>query len=425
MKKASKLLSSSDYGPNPPTTNHNNNNNNNNNRNKKREYVENNATTTNTILSSTSTIVNEKHTKKPKLSSSTVVPQPVPDLRNSSSLSLFSSNTPNNNNDAIKSNNEGLQLLFSMNNNIEKLIQRMEERDKQMEKRDKKRDKRDKQRDKQMEERDKQRDKQLEQSFTQINTALQTIISSVRIATISDWDKPVFRNIKLSANFQNVINDIQLLFSAANIQCFYWVQDGFTSRYKINNQETYAVFLQNSLPYDTIKLYIYSSEGSPTNSPTVQNITKDEAASGSKSNRSASNQQNFRGALIQRDGEICNLCDSTENVEACHIIPQKSDIKIIKEAGLYTSYDIYNGIMLCKTCHSKFDKGFWYINSDGYAIISNALLKSKKSKKHFRPLNNKKLRVFKEDNPLVVIRRPFPSVLKYHEEICMKKKSRT
>jgi 5-methylcytosine-specific restriction endonuclease McrA len=51
--------------------------------------------------------------------------------------------------------------------------------------------------------------------------------------------------------------------------------------------------------------------------------------------------------VIDRDGLKCKWCDSTEKLEAHHIIP----IRDIENPDLL--FDLNNGICLCKKCHGK------------------------------------------------------------------------
>jgi len=55
----------------------------------------------------------------------------------------------------------------------------------------------------------------------------------------------------------------------------------------------------------------------------------------------------WRKLVYRRDSYRCVKCSSAKRIEAHHIIPISSDIKLI--------YDLANGITLCRACHKQTD----------------------------------------------------------------------
>ncbi len=60
--------------------------------------------------------------------------------------------------------------------------------------------------------------------------------------------------------------------------------------------------------------------------------------------------QNWKKAVFERDGNICQHCNSKNHLEAHHIINYKKyESEMYKELML----DVSNGIVVCRSCHMK------------------------------------------------------------------------
>lgn len=68
------------------------------------------------------------------------------------------------------------------------------------------------------------------------------------------------------------------------------------------------------------------------------------------------------GAVRLRDGFKCKKCGSYKDLQSHHIIPvgDESDL----------SYDINNGMCLCKRCHTRFHSIYGKVNIGYYEIYS-------------------------------------------------------
>jgi hypothetical protein len=115
---------------------------------------------------------------------------------------------------------------------------------------------------------------------------------------------------------------------------------------------------------------------------------------GSSRSRDSQQQRGFRFACTLRDGERCVLCErgSGYALEAAHIVPQGTkDTDVLRAAGLFTPWDVRNGIMLCKECHVMFDfpNFLWCVRPGGKVEIAKALTEDEKFSERFGPLNGK------------------------------------
>ena len=96
-----------------------------------------------------------------------------------------------------------------------------------------------------------------------------------------------------------------------------------------------------------------------------------------KAIRASAKYQQWRRAVLERDGATCVLCGSTDSPHVDHIKPF---IEIITEERVYTRHDAYdcarlwdtrNGRVLCSACHRKTGS---YARSWSQKKISNAPL---------------------------------------------------
>ncbi|KAJ3232738.1 hypothetical protein HDU78_006878 [Chytriomyces hyalinus] len=80
-------------------------------------------------------------------------------------------------------------------------------------------------------------------------------------------------------------------------------------------------------------------------------------------------QGNFRSALLKRD-KACLFCWDTEGLDAAHLIAQKNGVPmthviediLVQRAGLDSIYRVQNGVLLCPSCHRRFDQLRRYID---------------------------------------------------------------
>ena len=59
--------------------------------------------------------------------------------------------------------------------------------------------------------------------------------------------------------------------------------------------------------------------------------------------RSGSSQQRFRKLVLERDGNSCRQCGSSENLQAHHVRPLKEAPEL--------RWNVDNGMTLCQSCH--------------------------------------------------------------------------
>ena len=55
----------------------------------------------------------------------------------------------------------------------------------------------------------------------------------------------------------------------------------------------------------------------------------------------------WREAVLERDGKVCQKCNATENLEVHHILPVKTHPEL--------RLSVSNGQALCNDCHKKTD----------------------------------------------------------------------
>ncbi|KAI9341149.1 hypothetical protein BDR26DRAFT_895231 [Obelidium mucronatum] len=76
----------------------------------------------------------------------------------------------------------------------------------------------------------------------------------------------------------------------------------------------------------------------------------------------------FKAALHSRD-KVCLFCWGNLQLDAAHVIAQKSSIALIiaellARSSLNSVYEVQNGVLLCKVCHGEFDGLRRYIDVD-------------------------------------------------------------
>ena len=140
-----------------------------------------------------------------------------------------------------------------------------------------------------------------------------------------------------------------------------------------------------------------SPEQLPASVELAVRVTSQPAAPLSRlTGRSSQIQKEFRAALIRRDGVVCTLCRLVpaveKDVEAAHVVRHGSSLAVMEEAGLISTNDCRNGVMLCATpCHFWYDQLHWWLEDDGTVAASDAVIADAHLGLHFRPLLGKPL----------------------------------
>jgi hypothetical protein len=134
-----------------------------------------------------------------------------------------------------------------------------------------------------------------------------------------------------------------------------------------------------------------SPEELPFAPPQVQSPVP--ASKSSVGTRDSRMQREFRASLMDRDGkESCVACGASKPLEAAHIVRHKAPRSLARAAGLRTTWDVRNGVMLCHLCHLHFDNHLWCVGADGKVEVAEALLADTDCEPHFRPMIGKELR---------------------------------
>jgi hypothetical protein len=84
---------------------------------------------------------------------------------------------------------------------------------------------------------------------------------------------------------------------------------------------------------------------------------------------------NLKNALLARD-KACLFCWDEEELHGSHIISQKSitivnEKQILQNSGLKQKHEVQNGLLLCASCHPRFDKLKRYVD----VVDDNLVLK--------------------------------------------------
>ena len=151
---------------------------------------------------------------------------------------------------------------------------------------------------------------------------------------------------------------------------------------KIDNKEKFdeviaeALSLADEATDPTI--YAHFDNSSPTSSPghgVAAASAKSPSSSGSR--RSSTDQKNFRDLLLERDGEMCRICGTTDGYfEAAHIIASSTKIvatELFNRFRICSKFDNRNGLILCLTCHRRYDQYEVGIQPTGEIIYSTGL----------------------------------------------------
>ena len=116
----------------------------------------------------------------------------------------------------------------------------------------------------------------------------------------------------------------------------------------------------------------------------VECLRGPERADSSVSSRSSQELKRLRESLIYYWGHHCQLCGSTDAIEAAHIVPVEATREEQDASEIASLFQVSNGVLLCRACRTAFDQLYWHIEQvdsdaeDGVpsfvAHVSQALL---------------------------------------------------
>jgi hypothetical protein len=189
----------------------------------------------------------------------------------------------------------------------------------------------------------------------------------------------------------------------------YWFRGGaevIDDRNRVDDDVSYAALTATvAQSDDDITVYVLFDEASPSEAPfpDVAERSTPAKSGGASSARSSAQQTAFRSALLTRDGTTCVLCVDADGgvaeggvegaeVDAAHIVPRDSEAEVMLEAGLVSSWDPRNGILLCKRCHRAFDAGLWHVDDDGAAVVATAAKNDAEVGSYWRARDGRSLR---------------------------------
>ncbi|TPX44061.1 hypothetical protein CcCBS67573_g10430 [Chytriomyces confervae] len=144
------------------------------------------------------------------------------------------------------------------------------------------------------------------------------------------------------------------------IRSFYWTFGSNRLMEKAEEEQClnllYAQFIQPFTQHDTSGSSNAGSSGSTPNGLSTP-IT---------SNATDPIHSNFSTALRKWD-LVCLICWGSQATDAAHLIAQKSSIplvieKLLERAGMWSVFQVQNGVLLCARCHILFDALEQYID---------------------------------------------------------------
>jgi 5-methylcytosine-specific restriction endonuclease McrA len=164
-------------------------------------------------------------------------------------------------------------------------------------------------------------------------------------------------------------------------------------------------------------LYFHDDPDSPQGSPA--HVFTKQRVSDASSRRSG--QSDYSDRVYTRDEGKCVFCDSTENLEAAHVVEIKEaesvDKSVFRTLGLSGFMDTSNGMTLCKPCHEQYDAHYVCLDKESKLVVSNALLLSdnleKRTKRKNR--NNKKVEARSTAGAWIT-----PAALEYRYEVFLR-----
>ena len=216
-------------------------------------------------------------------------------------------------------------------------------------------------------------------------------------------------HIKLADSFERFDKLLRSFSIVSPSSRAYWFPVGsvkIDSRIELT-ASSFAAFCDYVRGDDEAAIWIYdgaAAQTSPDQLPAIRHVEPAERATPSqpsqrsgRSGRSSAVQEQFRSAVLGRDGRNCVLCgrESTEQeLDAAHIIPHGAPSAVMLEAGLTSTNECCNGVMLCSSpCHFWFDQLHWWLGEDGNVCATEAILSDAELGLHFTPLVGKPLRL--------------------------------
>jgi hypothetical protein len=122
-------------------------------------------------------------------------------------------------------------------------------------------------------------------------------------------------------------------------------------------------------------LFIYPDDASPDSSPNknlleiIEEVKSDSTSNKSDSTKSSRDtiQKRFARELAVRD-VVCRLCGEERVGFGCHIVDAKAKLtaEVKHTLEITTTYEVWNGILLCPTCHHLYDHWQIGIDEEGY-----------------------------------------------------------
>ena len=217
--------------------------------------------------------------------------------------------------------------------------------------------------------------------------------------------------IKLTSDFGRFERNVRSATGASPSARVYWFPDD--SVLLVNRREVTAAAFPSFCNYVRLSadaaVWVYDagataappSPGEPPATPQprepLQAVTPSQPSRHSgHSARSSAVQEQFRAAVLGRDGRRCVLCDRERNeqeLDAAHVVPHGSPSDMMREAVLTNTNDTCNGVMLCSTpCHFWFDRLHWWVGEDNTVCVTDALRSDDTLGGHFRPHVGKPLK---------------------------------
>lgn len=171
----------------------------------------------------------------------------------------------------------------------------------------------------------------------------------------------------------------------ASTKCrLYWFPAAtlLAARKQVHDAATFVQFLEFCHSSADPVLWVYDEDeaGKAGSSELESGVvtprrSRGSAVSGTSSQKSGL-QANFRAKVMARDGPACVLCRHAEQLEAAHVVRRDAPPQLVKEAFLADTWELSNGIMLCRRCHIFFDQHLWHVTADGTVQVAESVLAS-------------------------------------------------
>eukprot|EP01031_Cornospumella_fuschlensis_P031927 gene31927-38601_t len=214
-----------------------------------------------------------------------------------------------------------------------------------------------------------------------------------RAYVVNDWKSGLRREVTYTKgdSLRRFPLSVSISFDTGPSFQLYALCPNFThdQRVKIESNEGLRAILKeidDNLDFVDI-LYVYPEDGLPTSSPSKEvasplltsPLLKGEAenksettSSDQKSDRSTY-QKRFKTELTRRDRSRCLLCGCEDALIGVHIVDAEAKLSSEEQQTLkmFTGtdrYSIFNGLLLCATCHTMYDNWQLSVDLDGYLI---------------------------------------------------------